>query len=341
MPKGFDVLAYDGRAHGDSTGNACTYGVLEKQDLRRTFAQLGVRRAILVGGSLGAAVALQAAPDDPRVIAVVAASTFSDLETIARDRAPVTMRDSQVREAFALVEKQAGFRVADASPVRAASRITAPVLVIHGAKDRETSPEHSRRVYAALAGPKTLRIVEGAGHNGPLLMIWPEVEAWIENIAGPGDGEPAASEPSDAMAAIATPEAAEQTLRGATTFRASAVGEAGTIPPEVHAFRGILAAPNALDGFLRLEAGASIAGRLYAACGLFFLDAKAFGSAVERLKSLPDEVETQDGCMVTTRRVADVVAAQAGAPKLSHAGGYREWIGALRSLRALDIPGGS
>ena len=47
VPKGFDVLAYDGRAHGDSTGNACTYGVLEKQDLQRVLDQLKVRRAIL------------------------------------------------------------------------------------------------------------------------------------------------------------------------------------------------------------------------------------------------------------------------------------------------------
>ncbi len=183
VPKGFDVLAYDGRAHGDSTGNACTYGVLEKQDLQRVLDQLNVRRAILVGGSLGAAVALQAAADDARVIAVVAASTFSDLGSIARDRAPITMRDSQIRGAFSLVEAQAGFRVADASPVRAASRIKVPVLLIHGADDIETSAEHSKRVYEALAGPKTLRIVEKAGHNGPLTMVWGEVERWIEEVA--------------------------------------------------------------------------------------------------------------------------------------------------------------
>ena len=183
MPKGFDVLAYDGRGHGDSTGTFCSYGVFEKDDLRRVLDRLGVARAILVGGSLGAAVALQEAPDDPRVIGVVAASTFSHLESIARDRAPLTMREGQIREAFALVEKQAGFRVADASPVAAAGRITVPVLVIHGAEDRETSPEHSRRVYAALAGPKALRIVEKAGHDGPLSMIWPEVERWIEGVA--------------------------------------------------------------------------------------------------------------------------------------------------------------
>lgn len=183
VPKGFDVLAYDGRGHGESTGTFCSYGVFEKQDLRRVLDALGVRRALLIGGSLGAAVALQEAPDDPRVIGVVAASSFSDLEAIARDRAPLTMREGQIREAFALVEKRAGFAVADASPVRAASRIHQPVLVIHGAADRETSAEHSKRVYAALAGPKTLRIVEGAGHNGPLTMVWGEVEKWIEEVA--------------------------------------------------------------------------------------------------------------------------------------------------------------
>jgi pimeloyl-ACP methyl ester carboxylesterase len=190
VPKGYDVLAYDGRAHGESTGDFCTYGVLEKQDLSRVLDQLGIQRVLLVGASLGAAVALQAAPDDPRVIGVVAASTFSDLETIARDRAPPTMREAQIREAFDLAGKQASFRVSDASPVGAASRITVPVLIVHGAEDRETSPEHSRRVYEALAGPKTLRIVESAGHNGVLSIIWPEVDRWIDEVAAHPGAEP-------------------------------------------------------------------------------------------------------------------------------------------------------
>ncbi len=182
VPRGFDVLAYDGRGHGDSTGDVCTYGALEKRDLWRVLDHLGVRRAVLIGGSLGAAVALQAAPEDPRVIAVAAASTFSDLETIARDRAPATMREAQIREAFSLVEAQGGFHVADASPLVAASRIKVPVLVIHGADDRETSADHSRRVYAALAGPKTLKIVEKGGHNGPLSMVWTDAERWLDEV---------------------------------------------------------------------------------------------------------------------------------------------------------------
>lgn len=190
VPEGYDVLAYDGRAHGESTGDACTYGALEKKDLGRVLEQLGIRRAVLVGASLGAAVALQGAPDDSRVIGVVAASTFSDLETIARDRAPPTMREAQIREAFELAGRLAGFSVSDASPLRAASRITVPVLIVHGADDRETSPEHSRRVYAALSAPKALRIVERAGHNGVLSMIWPEVRRWIDDAAARAGAEP-------------------------------------------------------------------------------------------------------------------------------------------------------
>jgi pimeloyl-ACP methyl ester carboxylesterase len=48
--RGFDVLAYDGRAHGASGGDACTYGFHEKHDLSRVLDALGITRAVLVGG---------------------------------------------------------------------------------------------------------------------------------------------------------------------------------------------------------------------------------------------------------------------------------------------------
>ncbi|MGH9411399.1 MAG: serine aminopeptidase domain-containing protein [Vicinamibacterales bacterium] len=35
VPQGFDVIAYDSRAHGRSGGDACPYGYFEKEDLRR------------------------------------------------------------------------------------------------------------------------------------------------------------------------------------------------------------------------------------------------------------------------------------------------------------------
>ena len=57
---GFDVMAYDSRAHGESGGSACTYGYFEKDDLRLVLDQVKASDVVLIGTSLGAAVALQA-----------------------------------------------------------------------------------------------------------------------------------------------------------------------------------------------------------------------------------------------------------------------------------------
>jgi PhoPQ-activated pathogenicity-related protein len=81
------------------------------------------------------------------------------------------------------------------------------VLVVHGAEDRETPPDHSRRVFDALAGPKTLRIVDGAGHNDALGKVWPEVERFIAEVSDPPEqtvrGEPV--EPRTDRAGAASP----------------------------------------------------------------------------------------------------------------------------------------
>jgi pimeloyl-ACP methyl ester carboxylesterase len=183
VPLGHDVLAYDGRAHGESGGTECTFGWWEKRDLSRALDRLGIRRAILVGASLGAGIALQAAAEDPRIVGVVSSATFADLASLARQRAPPFVTDGQLREALAVAERKGRFRVADVSPVASAARVRVPVLVVHGAEDRETPPDHSRRVFDALAGPKRLRIVEGAGHNDAIGKVWPEVERWIAEVS--------------------------------------------------------------------------------------------------------------------------------------------------------------
>jgi pimeloyl-ACP methyl ester carboxylesterase len=179
--RGFDVIAYDSRAHGASAGTLCTYGVLEKQDLHRVMDQAGVADAVLIGHSLGAAVALQAAAGEPRVRAVVAASTFADLRSIAIERAPSFFSERSIAAAFARTEHDGGFSIDAASPLLAAAQISAPVLVIHGRSDTNTRSIHSQRVYDALNGPKQLMMVPDAGHNDVLSpRVWSEIEKWIE-----------------------------------------------------------------------------------------------------------------------------------------------------------------
>ena len=180
VPRGYDVLAYDSRAHGDSSGEACTYGYFEKGDLRKAIDSLGVTEVAVIGGSLGAAVGLQAAAEDTRIQKVVSIATFSDLRTVARERAPFFASEKNIRDALVLAEQQGHFVVDDVSPEKAAARLSIPVLVIHGAADRDTPPAHSQRVYAALKGPKRLLLLPGAGHASPLGEdTWKIADEWL------------------------------------------------------------------------------------------------------------------------------------------------------------------
>lgn len=180
--RGFDVIAYDSRAHGESEGSQCTYGYFEKEDLREIVGLIEHRPVVLIGNSLGAAVAIQAAADDPRIAAVVAAETFSDLRTVARERAPWLLTDGMIERAFQLAETAGKFKVDAVSPEQAATNVHAPVLLIHGTDDRQTPAAHSQRVMSALAGSKRLILVEGAGHNQSLGQekTWAEIDNWID-----------------------------------------------------------------------------------------------------------------------------------------------------------------
>ena len=179
---GLDVIAYDSRAQGESDGAACTYGYWEKEDLKRVLDTAKPGPVVLVGTSLGAAVAIQEAAVDPRVTAIVAAEVFSDLETVARERAPRFLTESIIRKAFVVAEAQGGFRIADVSPVNAARNVRVPVLLIHGTLDTDTPPDHSRRVYEALGGPKMLLFVPGARHNESLRsgQTWQQIQEWVD-----------------------------------------------------------------------------------------------------------------------------------------------------------------
>jgi uncharacterized protein len=179
--RGFDVVAYDSRAHGESDGHFCTYGYYERADLSRVLDTIASRPIVVMGASLGGAVALQTAAEDSRVAAVVAAETFSDLSTVVRERTRFFLRDRTLREALAIAEQRGSFRVADVSPVNSAARIRVPVLLIHGARDTATSPEHSRRVYDALRTTKRFILVPDVGHNQSLNgAVWQEIEEWID-----------------------------------------------------------------------------------------------------------------------------------------------------------------
>jgi hypothetical protein len=180
VPRGYDVLAYDSRAHGDSSGEACTYGYYEKRDLMKALNFLQAPPVAIIGVSLGAAVAIQTAALDARVASIVSISTFSDLRTVASERAPFFASAANIRDALALAETQGHFVVDEVSPLKAAAHLSIPVLLIHGAEDHETAPAHSERVYKALAGPKRLVLLPKTGHGvGLTEPTWKIIDEWV------------------------------------------------------------------------------------------------------------------------------------------------------------------
>ena len=181
VARGFDVIAYDSRAHGESGGDACTYGFYEKRDLERVLDRVETRPIVVMWFSMGAAVALQAAAADRRIDAVVAVSPFSDLRTIVRERAPFFATNRDIAAAFKLAEQRANFRADEVSPLAAAGQITVPALIIHGARDRKTQPAHSQRIFAALRARKELILVPNFGHRRVLTPdVWREIDAWLD-----------------------------------------------------------------------------------------------------------------------------------------------------------------
>lgn len=182
--RNLEIIAYDSRAHGASEGLACTYGYFEKADLRRVIDALAPGPVVLLGVSLGAAVALQEAAADDRITGVVAVDTFADLRTVATHRAPRYLTHALIQRAFEEAERAGHFRVDAVSPVEAARRIRVPVLLIHGAADRETPPDGSRLVFEALAGPRQLLLIPGAGHTRSLQSdrAWHVIDGWLERM---------------------------------------------------------------------------------------------------------------------------------------------------------------
>jgi hypothetical protein len=156
---GFNCILYDLRAHGESGGEYCTFGYCEKGDLSRyidsAFARYGsaIGPVAVMGGSLGAGVALQAMEADRRICCGIVESPFATLREVVFDyvkrRSAVSAR--WVSDlALTRAGRIAHFPVDSVRPEESARHITRPVMVVHGLLDENISPEYGKRVYQNL-----------------------------------------------------------------------------------------------------------------------------------------------------------------------------------------------
>lgn len=171
----FTVLLADLRYFGDSGGSVTTLGVRERGDLRRWVDGLerrGIRPVGVFGFSLGGAVALLGAAEDPRIRAVAAYAPFADLGQLGREAyAHLWLLRHPLVELMRLWGRLfLGADLTRPTPAEAAGRLTVPVLLVHSRQDEQISFTHAERLQAALAANPAARfefVADGRhGHLG-------------------------------------------------------------------------------------------------------------------------------------------------------------------------------
>jgi len=152
----FSVLLLDQRYFGQSGGLATTIGFRERRDLRRAIDFLAARgfdQVGVFGLSLGGAVALLAAAEDPRIRAVAAYAPFADLRSLGYElygwlwylKYPFV----GLLRGWSLLFF--GHDITTVSPERAAAAISVPVLLVASREDEQIPFEHAERLRRALA----------------------------------------------------------------------------------------------------------------------------------------------------------------------------------------------
>ncbi len=170
----FSVLLMDLRYFGRSGGDATTFGVRERRDLRRAVDVLvaqGTSAVGVFGLSLGGAVAILTAAEDPRIGAIAAYASYSDLKTLARE-----LHDWLGLAKYPYVELMTvwgrlllGVDFAAASPATAARHLVTPVLLIASREDQLIRFHHAETLQAALRGnPRAEFVVMPRGYHGEL-----------------------------------------------------------------------------------------------------------------------------------------------------------------------------
>lgn len=170
MKAGYAVLLIDLQAHGENPGERITFGFRESRDVRAAVAYLRVRlpeeRIGVIGSSLGGAASLLGQTVLP-VDALVLEAVYTTIEEAVENR--IAIRLGGVGRYLApLLLWQVKFRLgvdpSSLAPITRIGGIAAPVLVIAGGKDRRTTIGQTRALFKTAPSPKSLWVIEGAGH---------------------------------------------------------------------------------------------------------------------------------------------------------------------------------
>ncbi len=151
---GVNALTFDYRGYGRSKSSPSESGIY--RDARAAYRHLTTEmgedphRIVLLGHSLGGAVAIDAALDC-EAAGLIIQSSFTDLRDAARSTVARAPLHYAARRQFRSIDK--------------VERLTLPKLFIHGEADEKLPVEYTHKLFERAAEPKQLLVVPRAGHS--------------------------------------------------------------------------------------------------------------------------------------------------------------------------------
>lgn len=180
---GVSVFIFDYRSYGNSAGKASEEGTYA--DARGALTWLHDQgwsndRIIYFGRSLGAAVATQLALEETPA-GLVLESSFTSVAAMGRRHNPILY--------FLL-----GWLLqSNYDTLAKIDQTGAPLLLFQGTRDTIVPPDMAEQLYNRALEPKTLHLIQGAGHNDTLFHgqreYWQAWRTFIEAQALPAESK--------------------------------------------------------------------------------------------------------------------------------------------------------
>ncbi|MGF1577758.1 MAG: alpha/beta hydrolase [Gemmataceae bacterium] len=170
---GFRCVAFDHRAHGESTGRLTSFGFYEHQDVmavaRLIRNQWPEQPLGVLGISMGAAAICFAGSNGVRFDSVVLEGLYHDIETAFFSRIgtefPIWFRHF-LDGVIWVTERRLRIRLGELSPGKHIHMLgSTPVLLLTGSDDPYATPNAVRQLYEKCCGPRELYVVSEAGHE--------------------------------------------------------------------------------------------------------------------------------------------------------------------------------